>query len=83
MSTEKVSLTLDRKMLRLARQAVGPRGLSAYVDAALRLKLQQDRLRGLLDHLESKYGPVPQSVTEEVNREWPDEERRPRRPRRA
>lgn len=79
MSTEKVSLTLDRKMLRLAREAVGPRGLSAYIDAALRLKLQQDRLRGLLDDLESKHGPVPNSVTEEVNREWPDEPPRPRR----
>lgn len=83
MSTEKVSLTLDRKMLRLARQAVGPRGLSAYVDSALRLKLQQDRLRGLLDELESKHGPIPLSATEEVSREWPDEERRPRRPHRA
>ena len=79
MSTEKVSLTLDRKMLRLAREAVGPRGLSAYVDAALRLKLQQDRLRGLLADLESKYGPIPESVMEDVNREWPDEERPPRR----
>ena len=53
MPTEKVSTTLDRETLTEVRRLVGPRGLSAYVDAALREKLQRDqRRRALLAYLE-------------------------------
>lgn len=71
MATEKVSLTLDRTVLKEARGRVGRRGLSSYVDAALRLKLQQDRLRALLADLEAAHGPVPERIRSEVRREWP------------
>lgn len=71
MATEKVSLTLDREILKEARVRVGRRGLSSYVDSALRLKLQQDRLRGLLAELEAEHGPVSDRITTEVHREWP------------
>jgi hypothetical protein len=75
MATEKVSLTLDRGVLKEARGRVGRRGLSSYVDAALRLKLQQDRLRALLSELESTHGPVSERMRSEVRREWPAEPR--------
>lgn len=71
MATEKVSLTLDRQILKEARVRVGRRGLSSYVDSALRLKLQQDRVRGLLAELETEHGPVSGRITAEVDREWP------------
>lgn len=71
MATEKVSLTLDREVLKEARVRVGRRGLSSYVDAALRLKLQQDRLRGLLSELEAEHGPISNRIMSEVRREWP------------
>ncbi|MGH2794838.1 MAG: CopG family transcriptional regulator [Actinomycetota bacterium] len=75
MATEKVSLTLDRGVLKEARGRVGRRGLSSYVDAALRHKLQQDRLRALLSELESEHGPVPKRIESEVRREWPADAR--------
>lgn len=70
MATEKVSLTLDREVLKEARRRIGRRGLSSYVDSALRLKLQQERLRGLLTELEAEHGPIPPRVIAEVRREW-------------
>ena len=35
MATEKVSLSLDEELVAEAREAVGPRGLSSYVNRAL------------------------------------------------
>jgi hypothetical protein len=75
MATEKVSLTLDRAVLKEARGRVGRRGLSSYVDEALRLKLQHDRLRTLLSELETAHGPVSERIRSEVRREWPNEPR--------
>jgi Arc/MetJ family transcription regulator len=71
MRTEKVSLTLEEELLAEARQTVGVRKLSSYVNRALRLQLQQDRLAGLLGDLEREQGPIPQDVMEEVRQEWP------------
>lgn len=71
MATEKVSLTLNDATLKEARRRVGGRGLSGYVDSALRLKLQHDRLRDLLDELDARHGPVSDRVSDEVLREWP------------
>ncbi len=82
MATEKVSLTLDRAVLKEARGRVGRRGLSSYVDAALRLKLQQDRLRMLLSDLETTYGSVSERIKSEVRREWPAAPRDPKPKRR-
>lgn len=70
MATEKVSLTLDEETLRQARKRVGRRGLSAYVDDAVRLRLQHDRLRALLAEMEAESGPIPRDVMEEARREW-------------
>jgi Arc/MetJ family transcription regulator len=71
MRTERVSLTLEKELLAEAREAVGARGLSSYVNRALRHQLQHDRLAGLLAELEQEKGPIEPSVTEEVRRAWP------------
>jgi len=81
-ATEKVSLTLDNAVLKEARSRVGRRGLSSYVDAALRLKLQHDRLRSLLSELETAHGPVPERIRSEVRREWPAKPSEPKSRRR-
>ena len=54
-----------------AHEAVGARGLSSYVNRALRQQLQHDRLAGLLAEPEQKHGPIDPQVIEEVRREWP------------
>lgn len=71
MSTEKVSLTLDDELVEQARQQAGQRGLSGYVNQALRRQLQRDRLIAFLDEADQAAGPVEDSVMEEVRREWP------------
>jgi len=72
MATEKVSLTLDETLVNAARDLVGRRGLSGYVNQALRHQLQRHRLTGLLEELEAEAGPIDSRVIEEVRREWPD-----------
>jgi hypothetical protein len=71
MRTEKVSLTLETALLPEARGVVGARGLSSYVNHALRHQLQHDRLAGLLEELEQERGPIESEVMEEVRRAWP------------
>lgn len=71
MATEKVSLTLEEELVAEAREAVGIRGLSSYVNRALRHQLQRDRLAGLLAELEQEHGPIAEEVIEEARRAWP------------
>jgi hypothetical protein len=57
MATQKISVTLETSAVARAREAAGPRGLSAYVDAALEDKLERDERRRsflvFLDELEA------------------------------
>jgi hypothetical protein len=69
--TEKVSLSLEKELLREARAVAGGRALSGYVNRALRHQLQHDRLAGYLAELEREKGPIESQVMEEVRREWP------------
>jgi hypothetical protein len=48
MTTQKVSVTLESTAIARAREAAGPRGLSAYLDAALEEKLARDERRQVL-----------------------------------
>jgi hypothetical protein len=76
MATEKVSLTLEEELVAEAREVGGSRGLSTYVNRALRHQLQHDRLMGLLTDLEQENGPIEPRVIEEVRRAWPAPEER-------
>lgn len=71
MATEKVSLSLDEELVAEAREVVGPRGLSGYVNRALHHQLQHDRIAGLLEELEKEHGPIDSQAMAEVRREWP------------
>jgi hypothetical protein len=71
MATEKVSLTLEEDLLAEARETVGARGLSGYVNRALRQQLQHDRIAGLLAEFERENGPIDPKLMEEVRRAWP------------
>jgi hypothetical protein len=68
MSTQKVSVTLDELAVARARALVGPRGLSAYLDEALRQKLDDDeRNRTFDDYLDALDEEHP-STPEEIRR---------------
>ena len=71
MRTEKVSLTLEEELLAEAREVVGARGLSGYVNRALRHQLQHDRLAALLAEYEREDGPIDPRIMAEVRQEWP------------
>jgi Arc/MetJ family transcription regulator len=71
MNIEKVSLTLEGEVVAEAREVAGARGLSSYVNRALRHQLQRDRLTALLAELEQENGPIEPQVMEEVRQAWP------------
>lgn len=79
MHTKKISLTLEQELLAEAREIVGTRGLSSYVNRALRHQLQHDRLADFLAELAWEKGPIEPEVMEEVRREWPAPEAAERR----
>ncbi|WP_007509845.1 MULTISPECIES: hypothetical protein [Pseudofrankia] len=68
MPVTKVSLTLDSDLVQEARERVGPRELSAYINAALRQRLQHDRLAEFLAASDEEAGPVPEEDIEEARR---------------
>jgi hypothetical protein len=83
MAVEKVSLSLDATLVGEARRVAGPRGLSALVSDALRVRLQHERLRRVLAEMDAERGPVPEADMQRVRRVWPSPRntgrRRPRR----
>jgi hypothetical protein len=72
MAAEKVSLSLDSKLVARARQVAGHRGLSALVNDALRIKLQHERLRALLAEMDAEFGPVPAEQLDRARAAWPE-----------
>lgn len=71
MAVEKVSVSLDAKVLAETRGRVERRGLSAYVNDAVRRQLRRDALSDLLAQMRETNGPVPEEQMEEVRRLWP------------
>jgi hypothetical protein len=76
MATEKVSLSLDEELVAEAREIVGARGLSGYVNLALSHQLQHDRLSGLLAEFVQEHGPIDPQMMEEVRQEWLEPEKK-------
>ena len=72
MKSAKISVTLEQNVVDELRQTAGRGGISAFVNDAVRQRLQAVRLRQLLDELEQEHGPIPDDVKEYVDGlEWP------------
>ena len=56
MPIQKVSASLDAQLMEEVRAAVGPRGVSAFLNQAAREKLQRQRIIALLDALDDEHG---------------------------
>ncbi len=78
MAVEKVSISLDSALLVQARELAGRRGLSGLVNDALRIKLQHERLRRLLEQMDREFGPVPDGEMKRARKEWPARKSRSR-----
>jgi len=73
MSHVKVSVTLEPEVAQELRQVAGSRGLSSFVNNAVRQQLQAVRLRRLLDDMAVEAGPIPPAVSRRVQTaDWPD-----------
>ena len=71
MVVQKVSVSLEPEVVEAARERAGGRGMSAYVNEAVRRQLLRDALAELLADLRDEHGPVPDNYMEEVRRLWP------------
>jgi Arc/MetJ family transcription regulator len=71
MAVSKVSMSLDADVLAQARERVGGRGVSAYVNDAVRRQLRRDALADLLAEMHANNGPVDDQLIEEIRRLWP------------
>jgi hypothetical protein len=73
MSTVPVSATLDAERVQEARARAGSGGLSKYLDEALALRLQHDRLADLEHELEGEFGPIPEDSRRRIAAmKWPE-----------
>jgi hypothetical protein len=72
MAMEKVSLSLDARLVANARRVAGRRGLSALVNDALRIRLQHERIRTLLAEMDAEFGAVPAAELERARATWPE-----------
>lgn len=62
---------MDADVLAQTRERVGGRGVSAYVNEAVRRQLRRDALADLLAEMRAANGPVADERMEEVRRLWP------------
>jgi hypothetical protein len=67
---EKVSLSLDRDLVSEARERVGRRELSAYLNDALERRLQAESIEQYLEEAGRRVGPVPPIVTQAVDQAY-------------
>jgi len=71
-ATRKLSVSIDQDLVAEAEHYAGPRGLSRFVNEALRDALEGRRLGQYLDELAEEYGPVDEELVEEYRRQWPE-----------
>jgi hypothetical protein len=72
MSANRITITIDEDLYEELREQVPSGQTSAFVVEALRAKLQRDPIVELLDYLDNKFGPVPETDKAEA-RVWFDE----------
>jgi len=65
---KRVTAAFDRAMLAEIRRIAGPRGISAFLQAAARERLERLRLLGLLDELDEKHGKPSAATRAEVDK---------------
>jgi hypothetical protein len=63
---ERVTATIDSETLEAIREISGPRGVSAFLQAAARERVARLRVLGLLDELDARYGKPSATVQRAV-----------------
>jgi len=69
---QKVSVSMPEELNLAIRERTGPGGFSRFVAEAADKRLRGELLDEYLDALDRIYGPVPQELLDQAEREWPD-----------
>lgn len=64
---ERVTATFDEETLAEIRRVAGPRGVSAFLQAAARERLARLELFGMLDDLDRRHGKPPADLVAEID----------------
>lgn len=73
MKSERFTISLEGKVAEELRRVARSRGISAFVNDAVKRRLQAVRLQKMLDEMDEEFGPVPEQVQQEVDAlMWPD-----------
>jgi hypothetical protein len=68
-----MSVTLESKVAAELRAVAGRRGVSAFVNDAVRQRLQAVRVQEMLDRMDAEAGPIPADIQRQVDGlDWPD-----------
>ena len=76
MAMKKVSVTLDADLVAEIKTERGEGRFSAYLNETIRRRRHYERLRRYLRELDDEFGPVPDEVRRQAEREWDEFERR-------
>jgi hypothetical protein len=69
----KLSITLESEVAEELRRVAGSRGVSAFVNSAVRQRLQAHRVRKMLEQMEEEARPIPEDIQRRVDAlPWPD-----------
>jgi len=66
---ERITTTIDDETLAEIREIAGPRGVSAFLQAAATERLARLRLLGLLDELDARHGAPSAKIRRDVAKE--------------
>ncbi|HEY8079506.1 MAG TPA: hypothetical protein VIF62_35490 [Labilithrix sp.] len=64
---ERVTATFDRSTLKQVRRRAGRRGVSAFIQAAVREKLEREAVLAVLDALDSEHGAPSAELLAEID----------------
>jgi Arc/MetJ family transcription regulator len=72
MAVTKLSISIDAQLAAEVRELAGERGVSGFVEKAVRRELERQRLVALSGELERDLGPVDEDVISEIDELWDD-----------
>jgi hypothetical protein len=75
MAVVKKSVAFDESVARQAMEFAGEGNFSAFVNDVVAQRLQQIRIAKMLDEFEAEFGPIPDEVRLEAERQWDEIDR--------
>lgn len=72
MAVTKLSISIDTALAAEVRELAGERGVSGFVEKAVRRELERVRLSALTGELDRDMGPVDEDVVSEIDSLWGD-----------